>query len=197
MRWLTRQLLTWQILALVGMPATEPQSCAFLSAGKIFRGDLIILEIEPRIEPTVVDAAVAVWQSCAQYGAGFPSFVRREQQAAGQVGRSVQIAARKIGPGQRCGSFHGSQIVLYAFARDARGDVVPCGSMAQNLAHELGHVLGLSHAPSTPKCKPRIMATLDSLNADRRQITAEECRAVDRRWQTALETLAEPPPGAG
>ena len=78
-----------------------------------------------------------------------------------------------------------------------------CGDLALNLAHELGHALGLA-AQDHPAYATTIMADLEPGNLFQRAITAEECRLAGRRWSTLIElasrdapTIHDAPLGAG
>ena len=65
---------------------------------------------------------------------------------------------------------------------------MPCGSLPQNLAHELGHVLGLGDLQNRGSCRTEIMGFVTPTSAYRRRVTRQECIAAGSRWLTALET---------
>lgn len=78
-------------------------------------------------------------------------------------------------------------MTLYAFARHRTGRPILCGSMAQNLAHELGHFLGLRHTARDPQCTLDIMSTVKRVNSRKRRVSEEECQAVDWLWRSEGE----------
>jgi hypothetical protein len=65
-----------------------------------------------------------------------------------------------------------------------------CGPLSQNLAHELGHVLGLGHLPDRERCRTHIMGVVTRDSANGRWVSPEECAAAGARWRTAKETPA-------
>lgn len=152
------------------------------------RGAAVGLVADGSVPAEVVEEAIALWQGCANFGKGFPSVL------AGERGiRTVDVQLLPHGNGgYKCGTFRGRQIRLYGFFTDRNGRTRSCGSLAQNLAHELGHVLGLDDAPSGPTCQSTIMAPLSPANERRRQPSAAECSLVGQKWITPHEesTLA-------
>lgn len=104
-----------------------------------------------------------------------------------------------------CGRFAGDEIELYAAAlTPLRRQPVRCGDLqrvAETLAHELGHALGLLDVRG-PACAGRIMDQL-RLRADGtlapRAVHAEECAVADRRFLTLAERSAPrlPEPWSG
>jgi hypothetical protein len=98
----------------------------------------------------------------------------------------VRVIRRNSGTRQ-CGVFRGRTISLYASALTSAGEVRSCGSMALNLAHELGHALGLGDSRDVATCDATIMADLSSRNIHRRAVSADECRLAGRRWLTFAE----------
>ncbi|MDX1384012.1 MAG: hypothetical protein R3190_10245, partial [Thermoanaerobaculia bacterium] len=102
------------------------------------------------------------------------------------TGRRISIAIEERGSAGRCGSFRGSAIVLYGFT-EASGRVVRCTAPERNLAHELGHALGLSDAGAGLGCRTRIMAPIGADNGRRRRVEADECQLVGQLWLTSEE----------
>ena len=127
-----------------------------------------------------------MWQACAGYGSGIPAF-----STGTALPRYFHIRhLPEAGPGI-CGELRGHEITLYSFALAANGELVWCGEPGKSLAHELGHALGLVDATKA-LCSERIMAAHpgERRRIDTRQVTAEECAEVDRRWLTAREVAA-------
>jgi hypothetical protein len=95
-----------------------------------------------------------------------------------------------------CGRFARDEIELYAATlTPARRKPLRCGDrqrVAETLAHELGHALGLLDVRG-PACAGRIMDQL-RLRTDGtlapRAVHAEECAVADRRFHTLAERSA-------
>ncbi len=175
-------------LAALGLLAAAGQALAQCTSIKpVTRSaDAIGLVYERPISRRAVEQAIGAWRTCANYGRGFPAFqVVRGHRGAPE--RTLRIAYVPASSSRKCGSFQGSTITLYAYARDESGRRISCSDLAQNLAHELGHALGLDHAAEAAACSFDIMATIDNKNSRLRRVTAEECQAVGRRWLTAEE----------
>lgn len=96
----------------------------------------------------------------------------------------VEFDPSAIGPDEQCGRFAGRTITLFARTRTDAGSVVGCGSLEQNLMHELGHFLGLADAPAA--CDSFAMAKLNPRNVFHRRVQPVECRLVDRRWRPLI-----------
>ena len=146
-------------------------------------GDALGLEFENDVPDAVVEAAIEHWRVCPGYGTDFPAFVPR-----GEGLRSIRI--RRAEPSDvtsRCGTFRGDAIVLHDEALDPKGRLVACGSLAQNMAHELGHVLGLGDLEDRARCRTHIMGVVTAAVAFGRMVSAEECVAAGTHWLTARE----------
>ena len=147
----------------------------------------------------MVEEALAVWRSCPNYAVDFPRLV-----ALGSITElstatphltsalDVRVIRRNSGS-QRCGLFRGRTIVLWLSALTSSGKVRSCGSIALNLAHELGHALGLGDSEKGPSCDGTIMADLSSRNLHRRAASVEECRVAGRHWVTFAEAAPRAP----
>lgn len=151
-------------------------------------GETIGLLSNTYVPPQVIDDAVAYWSRCANYGFGFPSFVIGEE---GTRNIYLEYHPSKVGE-KRCGEFKANSIVLYGRAVLVSGVESGCGSIAQNLAHELGHVLGLSDAPENSRCQDYVMSNLNGHNSFTRAVTIDECQAVGQHWMTFEEWSAVP-----
>ncbi len=181
-----RRRLSLLLLTLLGVAtaAVGDANCAVIEDKPVARGRRIGLRFDPgSIAPARVEAAVGLWRQCRNFGSGFPEIV-----GAGAADRLVVVEHRpsEAGPG-RCGSFVGSRIVLWGSQRQPDGTVRPCGALEQNLAHELGHVLGLVDAPRGGTCSRRIMARLHRGNLGSRRVQPDECMAVGQLWLTPVE----------
>ena len=175
-------LAGWEIRGEAAVAA----DCARLNIDAAATLDGIELRFDAGVEEASRRQAIALWQACASYGTGFPAF-----STGTALPRYFHIRhLAEAGPGI-CGELRGREITLYSFARAANGELVWCGEPGKSLAHELGHALGLVDAREA-QCSERIMAAHpgERKRVDTRQITAEECAEVDRRWLTAPEVAA-------
>jgi hypothetical protein len=172
--------------------------CSTLRAGPPVVGDVIGLASDGPGSTRLIEEALAAWRSCANYAADFPRLLVVDSAAPqGKTPIPTSLLQVRLIPGnsgnQRCGIFRGRTIVLYVSALTSSGEVRSCGSMALNLAHELGHALGLGDSDDVAACDGTIMADLSSRNIFRRAVSAEECRLAGRRWLTFAE-LRPPAP---
>ena len=157
-----------------------------VDSGSTLLGATIGLVFDDDALAPIVDEAIELWRGCDHYGTGFPALVR------GRGTRTVRIRWLDRSSGSaKCGSFRGQEIVLFSSARAPNGEPFDCGSLAQNLAHEIGHVFGLGHPRSRKTCRRHIMSDLDGTNAWRRAVRSVECAAVDARWLTVAEEWLE------
>lgn len=163
--------------------------CSVLDAEGERLGDSIRLVADASVPPRVIEEAVAIWASCPGYGSAFPVFTT---DAAGAA-RTLAVSYRKVrqsgGDRKRCGTFSGNTIVLHGYVRSPGGRLYPCGSLARNLAHELGHVLGLADAPPLPACANHVMADLTPANLLTRRAAGDACRAAGELWITPVEAI--------
>lgn len=155
-------------------------------------GESIGLVYGPEIGRDVVDEAITLWRSCPNHRSDFPALLHGQ----GTATITLVLAPGNSGS-KRCGSFRGRTITLYRWARTSDRSVRSCGSLALNLAHELGHALGLADAHERPGCSRTIMADLEEGNLFRRDVTAEECRLAGERWRTLVELALDADPVEG
>lgn len=157
--------------------------CAVLAPQPAAIGETISLVGDGRLPEQVLHAAIERWRQCPNYGKGFPEFV-----VGAEGSRRVRVEFHKSAIGRnRCGDFRGQVIRLFGGFERENGAVELCLSIVDNLAHELGHALGLRDAANSFACQLTIMAGLTPSNVHARSVTREECRAADRRWSTFFE----------
>ena len=144
------------------------------------------LFVDPRLPAHEVERAVDAWGVCSEPGGDFPPL---RVGTAGTRDLFIRFDPAAIGLAERCGEFSGRTITLFSRTRASDGSVVRCGSLAQNLTHELGHALGLADAPRT--CDSFAMAKLNPSNGFHRKVQPAECRWIGQRWQTLPELPGE------
>lgn len=138
------------------------------------------------------ERAAAMWNDEACLGEDrFPRFVL--DAAADRRLEIIWHAGLSEREPTSCGSFAGREIRLYGRARDpSTGTVGSCGDaarIAETLAHELGHALGLLDQ-TAPGCGDQIMsyvARTASGAVRPRRVQPAECLAADRKFETAAE----------
>lgn len=133
---------------------------------------------------TLIDGAIRMWSSGCQdaMGQDFPNLLN-----GGSGGIVVTVTQGSHNSADReCGRFQSNQIVLYTTAT-YNGRRIDCGNQTMNLAHEIGHLLGLTDAPESASCQNHIMAWLNNNNLQTRAVREEECGKVDARWQMPTE----------
>ncbi|HLX09970.1 MAG TPA: hypothetical protein VKY89_19100 [Thermoanaerobaculia bacterium] len=152
------------------------------------------------LDGSTVDAgtmgkAIGDWQSsCTQYGTGFPTLVPN-----GKGGFPVAVTLHP-GPssikGGRCGitavKYQGGKIVsatIDVWTQQANGS--PCSPAYDNLAHEIGHLLGEADAPAG--CNGHIMGA-PAFAGSPRTVFPDDCSDVDSLWMTPKEQAPPPPP---
>lgn len=160
--------------------------------------------VDGSIRPRLVERAIERWQACGSYGRGFPFLQVGAEGATQTILVRFEILAPD-GQKKRCGKYKGDEIVVYRLALGSRNQVRGCGSLVDNLAHEMGHALGLMDAPDVSDCLWHVMAEIHSANFYDRPVTEDACEAVDAWWVTPFETptradrprpsASAPPPG--
>ena len=171
-------------LGLLTLVATRSRAqCTTRKSTTTVWGDSIALVADSAIEPRIVDEAIQLWSQCANYRGGFPYLA-----ANGSSPMRLTIRLRSTSSRAACATIRGRTITLYEFATLAGQRFAPCGSLAHNLAHEIGHFLGLRDAPRNPTCADAIMATLSPGNRFVRRVRASECQSVGQRWLTPIES---------
>lgn len=171
-------------LALAGLDPAGAECTTLKSTGKRL-GESIGLVSDPAVAPEWIDQAIEYWSSCSNYGHDFPLFVHGR---AAAESRTITIRYEMWSQTRRCASFQGPIITLYASAA-GEGRPRSCRNMAQNLAHELGHVLGLNDADDDNRCRYHIMGWITPRKPFR-AVHPEECRSVGQRWLTPMEREA-------
>lgn len=172
--------------------------CAPRAADAATLGDAVGLAAEASLMG-LVEEALTVWRSCPNYAVDFPRLVALGSMPDTPTATphptsvlEVRVIRRNSGS-QRCGLFRGRTIVLWLSALTSSGKLRSCGSLALNLAHELGHALGLRDSEDVASCDGTIMADLSSSNLHRRAASLEECRIAGRRWLTNAEWRPQAP----
>jgi hypothetical protein len=185
--------------AAAAAPRAAPASCPVERRELIDALSAIALDaaaVPVRLAPAVGRAA-AMWNDAACRGAGgFPRFVSAGEEADRTIAVVWHDGLSPRDP-TSCGSFAGDQIHLYGRARDPlSGRVAGCGHrerVAETLAHELGHVLGLldqAAAGCGGQIMSRVVRSADGAIRGRR-VQPEECRAADEKFVTAEERRRE------
>ena len=153
-------------------------------AGQYF-GDQIQLIPGSGFDASLIDGAISMWDSgCSgQMGIDFPAL-----QNGGSGGAAYTVTMGGINTeNAHCGEHTGNTVILYTASTDAAGTRQSCGNTTMNLAHEIGHILGLDDAPQGTQCQHHIMAWINHNNAYSRSVSSEECIKVDSKWKTSHE----------
>lgn len=157
------------------------------SGSSTYAGSNINLLAGTGASSSTLSAGVGMWSSgCSGYGSTFPKFT------VGGGGAGPNYTVRVLGHNGSgsgdCGSFGGSTVTLWT-STDRNGQVFNCGDLSANLAHEIGHILGLPDASGTSGCANFIMSELqsDGSNRSSRSVQGEECSDADQLWLTQKE----------
>ena len=179
------------VLLGAGVPRSVAATCTVAKEPAPYWGQTIGLVHDARIPVAVVERAIDMWTGCRGYSTSFPGIV-----IGHGTGRTLEVAYDRLGTDEKCGIFRGNRITLFEEALDPDGHRSPCGSLALNLAHELGHALGLRDGPHDERCRRHVMGRITPGNAYRRRVQPEECHAVRRRWSWIDPSTANLPWGA-
>lgn len=139
----------------------------------------------------IVSGAMNTWNSapCQQTGLSYPWF--QTHSSGAEEGIRVHfrsgVSEDTGSDGQTvCGWFldgNISEIVLFTEFEDAQGNRSDCGDMTNNLAHEIGHYLGLDHLINA-SCENHLMYWKHDGNE---ALRASECQAADNNNDTGWE----------
>lgn len=167
-------------------PAAVGAQCASVeSPNSQYHGDQIHFQAGMGISGSEIQDAIAMWDSgCSgQMGNDFPGLLN-----GGSGGASYTVIHGGHNPDNaHCGVHVGNTITVFDSSTKSDGSRQSCGNTTQNLAHEIGHVLGLNDAPQTAQCQNHIMAWINRNNAFSRSVKPEECNKVDSKWRTSNE----------
>lgn len=139
--------------------------------------------VPERLPAGALEGALAIWERCREMGFDIPEL---GPAAPGRQNLVVHYERNSESFG-RCGMIQGSVITIYRFAWDEHGTALDCGPPAVNLAHEIGHFLGLRDAYPTWECWPNLMAGVSTRRGGHRTVNREICAAVSGLWKEALE----------
>lgn len=165
------------------------QGCAPLNEQTVTSASSIGL-VSSTVPGAELSEAIGYWGDCSAAGTGFPSL-----SAGGSADLMISvdlIQGRSDSQFGTCGLFQaqwnaqqqltGGSITIWT--HDSQGR--PCLPVSDQIAHELGHVLGLANS----SCSGRVMGPQIIEDGDplRRIVGSEECSAVDGRWRTGQES---------
>ncbi len=145
-------------------------------------GESIGLSYSEDAEADLVTEAIELWEACPGYGTDFPFFEHGNVRL-----RTLEVVfSPKRGTNATCAYFRGNRIVLFTETIDSTGRLLACGDVARNLAHELGHVLGLDHVDRR-HCPNQIMGMVDTSPRNHAKVSSAECAAAGAAWLTHSE----------
>ena len=172
------------VFAIGSLICHDAEACSNYRTQAVYAGKDIGILFDSTVDGAseLVAEAITMWEGCSNYGHDFPRFSLNTQ---GTRTITLEFFPNEAGEG-RCGSFGQERIRIYGFQRRV-GGLVSCGNLVQNLAHELGHALGLSDGDSAQRCQLHVMSWINFDNAHRRRVQPGECAAVGKRWLTMTE----------
>jgi len=160
--------------------------CVASGTGDYAAGNINLLPGSGADTGTMSDA-VSLWSTgCSGYGTAFPTFTVGG--GGGGPNYTVQFLGHNGSGSGDCAAHEGLTIKVWS-TTDRQGQPFNCGDLSENLAHELGHVLGLPDASGNAACTDFIMAELqgDGSNRYSRSVQGEECEDADNLWKTPQE----------
>lgn len=160
--------------------------CSALTSGYPVVAGTIGLVPDETLNPRVIVEAIDLWKACDNYGVGFPAFRLGATGTLRQVVVKYQRVRHNPGRRKKCGWFSGNTITLFGYVATAKG-FRHCGTLSRNLAHEMGHVLGLVDAPEVLACATHIMSDLTPANLFSRFVRRDECLLLEARWLMPAE----------
>jgi len=188
---------TFAILALAWAASLHAQCTINISGASATAAGTLNFNIQGTLlTPTQVQSGINMWQTCGQYGTGFPRMTVNQNSS---INITIQhIAGANPDPNFACGvSFWsrpngrltGGTINLYDMTNWG-ADCEP--TMRETIAHEIGHALGMGDVGAG--CLPDIMGP-NNFQAGSRSVLGQDCNDADNLWTTPQET--PPPPSGG
>jgi hypothetical protein len=168
-------------------PGSAQEDCSQPAGATVSPGDTINISATSAASP-YVSPAIDYWSGCSGYGTQFPQF-----QAGGTGGVPVTVVLRSgnstCPTGGGCGCIerelvngHLESAVITLWTHGSNG--VSCTPHQDTLAHELGHVLGLTDN-FHEDCDGHIMGGRVSGG---RTVRDDDCEVARDRWETTYET---------
>lgn len=187
-------VLTFGLLTLQAAHSVFGSGCApdnpdvAVSTGSVFN------ITSPNLSAADLNTAISYWSDCGS-GSDMPNM---QVGGSGGVPVSVTLVAGSS-PTGRCGRAEvhigaSSRTVvavdITVYTRQNNG--ASCQPISDEIAHELGHALGLDDADSAA-CRQHIMGFRDP--GTTRSVGGEDCDQVDQNWQLPGEPTGEEDPG--